>query len=300
MTTPQPTRQALAIALLVLTGALLSSMDAFAKYLSQEHAVLFILWGRYFFHSVLNFSVLSLRGDFAFLKPRRPGLQILRAGFLLGATGCMYVALSLMPLAEATAIMFLNPLIITALSIPMLGEKVGARRWTAIVIGFVGILLIVKPGSDAMNPAAILPLIAAVSVSMYILMTQIMRDLDDANATNFYTTAVGTVLFTAMLPFTYEDMSGFNWMLMIAMGGCGLGGHFLLMKAFHMAPASLLAPFGYAHLVFAAIIGFIVFGDVPDLVSIIGALIIVGSGLYVWYRETFEIKTPHADLSSSL
>jgi len=285
-----PGKTALAIGLVILMGFMLSSMDAFAKYLTQTHTLLFVVWGRYFFHSVLTLGYLLRKGSFRFMRARRPGLQLLRAALLLGATGNLYLAVGHMPLGDATAIMFLSPLMITAFSVVILKEHVGIRRWIAVAVGFSGILLIAQPGSDSMNPYAGFAFLAALCVSLYMIMTRILADHDDLETTTFYTTTPVAVLLTLTLPFTWSDLSAFEWGLMAAMGGAGALGHFVLILAFSMAPASMLAPFSYTHLVVAVILGFFVFGDAPTAIMLSGAAIVVGSGLYVWYRETFFRK----------
>jgi drug/metabolite transporter (DMT)-like permease len=287
-----PQRAALAIGLVILMGFMLSSMDAFAKYLTQFHAVLFVLWGRYFFHTVLTFAYLTRKGSFRFMRAKRPGLQLLRALFLLGATGNMYWAVSHMPLGDATAIMFLSPLIITALSVPMLKEKVGIRRWLAVIVGFGGILLIAQPGSDAMNPYAIFPFFTAISVSFYMIITRLLAAHDPVETTTFYSTAPAAILLTLALPWSWTHLSGFEWGLMVVMGGVGALGHFVLVLAFSMAPASVLAPFSYTHLIVAVVISYLIFGDMPATTTLAGATIVVGSGLYVWYRETIVKSRP--------
>ena len=283
----------LAIGLTVLAAFLLASMDALAKHLSATYAVLFVLWGRYFFHTVLTFAFLSKAGSFGFLRSRRPGLQLLRACLLFGATACMFSAFKYMPLADATAIMFLYPLLITVLSVPLLGERVGARRWAAVAVGFAGILFIAQPGSSALSPTALLPFLAAVSVSLYMIMTRILRGKDDRATTTFYSTAVGALALTLFLPFTWQPANGMDWLMMAMMGATGAATHFLLVRAFHTAPASLLAPFTYSHLVAAVVISIVAFRDIPGPAVILGSVLVAGSGLYVWYRETF-VRQPVA------
>jgi drug/metabolite transporter (DMT)-like permease len=288
-----PQRVALAIGFVILMGFMLSTMDALAKYLTQVHAVLFVVWGRYFFHTVLTTTWLLRKGSTRFLRSNRPGLQMLRAAFLLGATGNMYWAVSNMPLGDATAIMFLYPLLVTALSVPMLGETVGIRRWLAVIVGFGGILLIAQPGADAMNAFALFPFLASFSVAFYMIMTRIMSRHDSVETTTFYSTAPIAILLTMALPWTWNDLTSLEWGLMVAMGGVGALGHFVLVIAFGMAPASLLAPFSYSHLVVAVLISFFFFADVPSVSTLAGAAIVVASGLYVWYRETL-VRKPSA------
>lgn len=278
------------ILLIVAAGAVLASMDGIGKYLIRDNPVPVVLWGRYFFHSVLTFAVLGAGGSFAFLRANRPGLQTLRAGFLLGATATLFLAISHMPLADATAIQFLAPVLVTAFSVPILGEVVGFRRWAAVLCGFAGVLLIVRPGMGEMEWVSLLPLLTAVSLSLYMIMTRVMRDMDRPATTVFYTTATGAVVLSALMPFVWAAPSPHAWLLMMLMGGLGACGHYFLIKGFAFASASVLAPFTYTHLLCSLPISLLVFGDVPDTWMLSGTGLIVASGLYVWFRETYGAR----------
>jgi len=278
---------ALAVALIIATGFALAGMDALAKFLALEVPLIMVLWGRYFFHTVITFSAYGIKTrSLRFLRARRPGLQFVRAAALFGATFFMYEAITRMPLSDAAAIQFLAPVLVTALSGLMLGEQVGPRRWMAVAFGFVGVLLVARPGSGVLGWNALLPLATAVLLAVYMMMTRIIRNQDDPAATTFYSTAVGALILSAMVIFSWQTLSSFQWGLMIAMGAAGAGGHFMLVKAFHSAEASVLAPFTYAQVVAAIVWGFLLFGDVPSLWTISGAGVVIASGLYVWYRET--------------
>ena len=282
-----PGSATLAVMLTIATGFVLAGMDAFAKFLALEVPILMVLWGRYFFHTVITFGAYSIKTrSFRFLRSRRPGLQFLRALALFGATFFMYVALTRMPLGDAAAIQFLAPVLVTAWAGVLLGEHVGPRRWVAVGFGFIGVLLVARPGSGVLGWNALLPLTTAVLLALYMLMTRIIRDKDDPAATIFYTTAVGALILSVLVIFIWQTLSVFQWSLMICMGAAGAIGHFMLVKAFHMAEASMLAPFTYSQVVGAILWGFLVFADVPSLWTVCGASIVVGSGVYVWYRET--------------
>jgi drug/metabolite transporter (DMT)-like permease len=278
---------AVAVALIIATGAVLAGMDAFAKFLALQVPLIMVLWGRYFFHTLITFSAYSLKTrSFQFLRARRPKLQFIRACALFGATFFMYEAITRMPLGDAAAIQFLAPVLVTALSGLLLGEHVGPRRWMAVACGFVGVLLVARPGSGVLGWNALLPLATAVLLAIYMMMTRIIRNQDDPAATTFYSTALGALILSVMVIFNWQALTDFQWGLMIAMGAAGAGGHFMLVKAFHMAEASMLAPFTYAQVVAAIVWGFLVFGDVPSLWTLSGAGVVVASGLYVWYRES--------------
>ena len=291
MTSPDnshtPAVPALAILMILVTGGLLAGMDATAKYLTFEISVLTVLWGRYFFHTLITFSVYSVkRRGFNFLRARSPKLQLVRAGALFGATSFMYVAITKMPLGDAATIQFLAPVLVTVISGIFLGEHVGPRRIVAVVLAFIGVMLVARPGSGVLGWWALLPLITAVMLAIYMVMTRLIRTRDDPAATTFYSTAVGAVILSIAVAFQWQDLSAFQWMLMVTMGGAGAIGHYLLVKAFHSAEASMLAPFTYSQVIGAIAWGYIVFGDIPSTWSTAGATLIIGSGIYVWYRET--------------
>ena len=290
MSVPEPSHKspALAIGLIVLTGCVLAGMDATAKHLALEIPVLMVIWGRYFFHTVITFGVYAGRtGSFGFLRARRPGLQFIRAAALFGATSSFYVAITRMQLADATSIQFLAPVLVTALSGLVLGEHVGPRRWAAVVFAFIGVLVVARPGSSVLGWSALLPLLTAGLLAIYMLMTRIIRDKDHAATTTFYSTALGTLVLTALVPFFWQSLSPFQWGLMATMGTAGALGHFLLVRAFFTAEASMLAPFTYSQVVAAILWGLLIFGDIPSGWTITGAIMVAGSGLYVWYRESY-------------
>jgi len=282
---------ALSIGMIIITGILLAGMDATAKYLTFELPVLFVLWGRYFFHTVITFSVYAGKSrSFEFLRARRPMLQLIRAGALFGATSFMYVAITKMPLGDAATIQFFAPVLVTVISGIFLGEHVGPRRIVAVVIAFVGVMLVARPGSGVLGWWALLPLATAFLLALYMVMTRVIRTRDKPAATTFYSTAVGAVVLSIMVPFFWQELTSFQWLLMVTMGTAGAMGHFLLVKAFHSAEASMLAPFTYSQVIGAIFWGFIVFADVPSMWSATGATLIIGSGIYVWYRETRASK----------
>lgn len=279
---------AIAIAMIIATGFILAGMDVIAKYLALGLPILVVIWARYFFHTVITFSVYAAkRRNLNFLRAKRPGLQFVRAASLFAATSFMYVAITMMPLGDAAAIQFLAPVLVTVLSGLFLGEHVGPRRIAAVVVAFIGVIFVARPGSDALGWTALLPLTTAVFLGMYMVLTRVIRTKDNPDTTTFYSTAVGAVALSVIVPLYWQALSPFEWTLMVAMGGAGAAGHFLLVKAFHSADASMLAPFTYSQVVGAIAWGFIVFGEVPSLWSAIGASLIIGSGVYVWYRETW-------------
>lgn len=282
----------LAITLMIGTGILLAGMDATAKYLASGVPIIMVLWGRYFFHTLLTFSAYSIKTrSFKFMRARSPGLQFYRALSLFGATFFLYQALIHMPLGDASAIQFLAPVLVTALSGIFLGEKVGPRRWVGVVCGFVGVLLVARPGSGIFGWHALLPFATAILLAIYMMLTRTIRTRDDPAATTFYSTAVGAVILSILVIFDWQTLSHFEWLLMVIMGAAGAIGHFMLVKSFTLAEASMLAPFTYAQVVAAIIWGYLVFEDVPSFWTLGGAGIVVASGTYIWYREIQIHKT---------
>jgi drug/metabolite transporter (DMT)-like permease len=282
---------AVAVVLIIATGIALAGMDALAKFLALQVPIIMVLWGRYFFHTVITFSAYGIKTrSLQFLRARRPGLQFIRAGALFGATFFMYQAITRMPLGDAAAIQFLAPVLVTALSGLLLGEYVGPRRWAAVACGFIGVLMVARPGSGVLGWTALLPLATAVLLAIYMMMTRIIRNQDDSAATTFYSTALGALILSVLVIFNWQTLTHLQWGLMIAMGATGAVGHYMLVKAFHMAEASALAPFTYSQLLAAIIWGLLLFGDIPSLWTISGAGVVISSGLYVWYRETRVAK----------
>ena len=260
------------------------SMDALAKYLSQSYPVLQVVWARYVFHLLILALVLGPRLP-RVARTGRLGLQFLRSLFLLGATGLFFAALSFIPLADATAIMFVAPILVTAMSVPLLGEHVGPQRWASVVVGFLGALVIIRPGSDAMEPAALLALGAASCYGFYQIATRRLSATDAPLTTLMYSAAVGVLVSSAVVPFFWVTPSPADWLTMMGLGLFGALGHFALIKAFQAATAVTVTPFGYVNLLWAVLFGFVFFGELPDAWTMLGAAIIAASGLYILRRE---------------
>ena len=258
-------------------------MDAMAKYLMRDYSVPQVVWGRYAFHLAAIVVVLAPRRRLWF-RTRRLGLQLFRSMVLLLATVLFFTALSYMPLADASALIYVSPLLVTALSVPILGERVGPRRWTAVVIGFIGTLVIVRPGAGVMHPAAFLVLGTALCFAIYQITTRVLSTTENALTTLFYTAAAGALCTTLALPFFWTPPSAFAWALMAGVGLVGAFGHFLMIQAYQRASVSGLAPYLYTQLIWAVIFGYLVFADLPDAWTIAGAAVITASGLFVFYR----------------
>ena len=274
------------IVLMLCGTALFGCGESVVKLLTRHYDTVQIVWGRYVFHAVVFLAIFARTGIVAQMRTARPWLQFSRSAILLLGTLLFFGALRYLPLADAVAINFFAPLLVTAFSIPILGEQVGIRRWIAILVGFAGVMVIIRPGLGVMHWAAILPLGTAVCYALYQVLTRIAGRTDHARTSLFWSAAVGTVVMSIIVPFDWTAPDAMGWVMMAATG-CVFGfGHYLLIKGLERAPASVLAPFIYSQLIWAVTLGFLVFGDFPDGFSILGALIVTGSGLYVWHRET--------------
>ncbi len=273
--------------LLVLGGtALFGCGESVVKLLARHYDTTQIVWGRYVFHAIVFLAIFARSGIAAQMRTARPWLQFSRSAILLLGTLLFFSALRYLPLADAVAINFFAPLLVTAFSIPMLKEQVGIRRWIAIMVGFAGVMVIIRPGLGVMHWAAVLPLGTAVCYALYQVLTRMAGRTDHARTSLLWSAAVGTVVMSFLVPFRWTAPDSWGWVMMAATG-CLFGlGHYLLIKGLERAPASLLSPFIYSQLIWATTLGLLLFGDFPDGYSILGALIVTGSGLYVWHRET--------------
>jgi drug/metabolite transporter (DMT)-like permease len=262
-------------------------MDASVKALAPRTGVMTALWARYT-GQMLAVTLLVLPRLTQVVRTQYPVQQVTRSLMLMGATAMFFTGLSLIPLSDATALMALNPVLITLGAALFLRETLGPRRVVGIVIALVGALIVIRPGSDVFAPAAFLPLAAAVCYSGYVLLTRKLGPSEDPWTSLFYTGLVGTVVFSAIVPFFWQTPDLIGWLLIGAIAMFGTTGQMFLIRSVSMGEAAMLAPYAYCGLIFAALWGFVFFSEVPDSWTIIGALVIVSAGLYVWYRETFS------------
>ncbi len=276
-------------ALLVLATALFAAMDAIGKGLMQRHDPFQVVWARYAAQAVIVLIVISPRLH-RVARTRHFGLQAIRSALLFMATLCGFFAFSAMPLADATAIFQTAPLAITALAALLLREPVGPRRWAGVAVGFLGALIIVRPGADVFQPAALLPMLGALFFAGYSIATRFLGRDDSYWTTFLYTAALGALIASAFVPLVWVTPTWADAGLMLLMGAIGSVGQFLLIVAFNTAAASAIAPFTYAGLIFATLWGYLFFGDAPDGWTVAGAAVIVGSGVYVWRREQVRAR----------
>ncbi|MFB3102829.1 MAG: DMT family transporter [Alphaproteobacteria bacterium] len=261
-----------------------TTMNTFIKELRGDLPVVVLIWGRYFFHFAL-ILVLFPRRIPTLLKSDDKGLQIARSILVLLATACMFIALGFMPLADAVAITFAGPLLIVALSVVMLRETVGARRWAAVIVGFIGVLVIIRPGAGVFQWAALLPVAVAFFYALFQIITRYLSHRSDPLNMLFYTALVGTLAMSAIVPFDWQAPTVEQWLMLTAAGFLGGLGHYAIIKAYERSETALVAPFAYTEIIWATSLGFFAFGDFPDLYTFVGTAIIVASGVYVLHRE---------------
>ena len=267
------------ILLVVLATFLFAGHDALSKYLGGLYPVIMVVWARYLVHTLLMAGIFLPRAGLRVLRSRRPGLQVLRALSLLSTSLLFTAGLQFIPLAEATAVNFLAPLLVTALSVPLLGERVSLVQWLAVVMGFIGVLVIVHPGGELFTPAILFPLGSALGFCFYQLLTRKLAAHDSPTTSNFFAGLCNTLVMSALVPFFWQLPNWEGWLLLLALGAAGMTAHLLLTQAFRQAPPALLAPFGYCQIVFAGLLGFLVFSHTPEASTLAGIAIICLSGL---------------------
>lgn len=280
------------IAFMCLAVTLFPFLNAAVKALGADYAVQQIIWMRYLGHFILMLLIFMPFHGLNLFRTQNLGLQATRSLLLLASTSCYFLALSYLPLTTAAAISFTSPFIVTALSAPFLGEKVGQRRWSAIAIGFVGALIIIRPGGTGFHGAELLVICSATFYSFYQIMTRKLTGHDKPATTIMFTAVFGVILTSLVGPFYWQTPSvmPFDWLLFIALGVFGGLGHLFVVKAFQWAEVSVVSPFVYGQLVGAVVLGFFIFGEFPDAWTWIGSAIIIACGAYITYRETLLMR----------
>lgn len=280
-----PQNAGLGILLALGAGILFVSLDAGAKYLSQTIPVTEIVWARYSFHLLLMFIALPRLGWRGVIATQKPWLQIVRGLCLLVCTSLFFIAIIHIPLPTATAIGFATPFFVAALSVPILKEQVGWRRWSAILVGFLGVLVILQPWDGPVDPAALLVVGFAMVYAVYQILTRLVRHYDSPVVSLFHTAFVGSLCTSVIVPFFWVQPLPWQWAMLVGLGVCGGAGHFLFIRALSLAPASLVAPFAYLNLLWSTLYGLFLWGHIPNGYTFMGAALIVASGLYVFHRE---------------
>jgi drug/metabolite transporter (DMT)-like permease len=274
------------IALMCIAVVLFAFNDAVAKYLNGYMHTVQVVWARYMAAFLLALVMSNPMARPQIMRTSRPWLQLGRSTLLLASTMLNFFALRYLQLDQAIAIIFSTPFIVAALGGPILGEWIRWRRWTAITVGFCGVLLVTRPGAGGIHPAAALSAIGAACYALYSILTRVLSRSDSNETTNFYSNLVGAVLVTIAVPFFWSPQSDpVVILLMCSMGLFSGFGHYLLIVGHRLAPASVLAPFIYTEIVWMIALGYLMFGDMPNSWTMSGVAVVTASGLYLLYRE---------------
>lgn len=278
-------QQLLGIGMIILAMSIIPIMDGIAKHLTMSMNTMQIVWGRYFFHFALFLPLVLFRHGRATFKLKRPVLQILRGAFLLCSTFCFFSAIGSLPLADALAVVFVYPFVVTALAPVLLGDSVGFYRWSAVLVGFAGALVVIQPGFSTISVGTLWALAAGTIYAFYVLATRKLAGSDPTLVTLLMTGLVGTLASTIAMPWFWSQPTAFEFLLMALTGLLAACGHYLIILAHEYATAPQLAPFAYFEIVATTIVGLIAFGDFPSFVTWIGIGLIVLSGLVIGWRE---------------
>ena len=272
----------------VLATALFVIMNAAVKLLRPHLPTVELIWARTLGHTLFIFAIFGpSHGGWRLLITRKPGTQLVRSLLLLTSTSFFFTALGFVPLADATAVSFTSPLVVAALAGPMLAERVRVGHWVAIGAGFLGALIVIRPGAAGANPYLLLVIANSCCYALYQILTRRMAGFDRPETSVTYSALVGTIVLSAVVPFYWQTPDRLShWLILIVVGVLGGLGHYFVARALMWGPASVIAPFHYVQLIGAAAMGYLVFGDVPSVWTWVGAAVIIASGLYIAWRET--------------
>jgi drug/metabolite transporter (DMT)-like permease len=273
------------IALILASTVFLGTSDVTAKYLSATLPSTEIAWIRFLVFALIMLPAMLPGSPLYALRTERKGLHLMRGVALLASSLLFISGLRFLPIAEASATGFVSPLFVTALSIVFLNEKVGVRRWLATAVGLFGVLIILRPGTGAFHPAAFFPIVSALAWAGTLIMTRMMSGREHAMTTMAWSSIAGVGVLSALVPFAWVAPSWHDILFGIFIGVASTAGQWIVVLAFRYADASVLAPFSYTQLLWVSILGFLIFGEVPDIWTVLGAAFIVGSGLYTAHRE---------------
>lgn len=281
------------IALLIGATVFLATSDSLAKYLSKSLPAIEISWIR-FAVFVLILLPVAMSSGVSSLRSQRPGLQVMRGLALVSSSLLFITGLRYLPIAAASATSFVAPLFVTGLSIIVLRETVGGRRWVATLVGLMGVMIVVRPGTAAFDPASILPIASAFLWALTLVMTRMIASADRTVTTMMFSAVVGFCALSALVPLVWVTPSWSDLALGVGVGVASTTGQWMVVLAFRHADASVLAPFSYVQLVWVTIAGLVVFAELPDLWTFVGAACIIASGLYTAHRERLRRLRPIA------
>ena len=261
-------------------------MNAAVKILSARYPIAEIVWARFTGHLIIMLIVFLPHYRSSLVLPKRPLVQIGRSLLMLASNTVFVMAIGRVPLATASAIGFTSPLIVTALSVPLLRESVGWRRWSAVLVGFAGALIVIRPGTGLHDPAVLLLLVSSFAYALYQIATRWVGRYDNAATGIVFAALIGSLAMSFVLPFVFVmPRSLADAALFLGLGLFGGAGHYLIIRAFQLGPAAVMAPLGYVELIGTATLGYLIFDNFPDAWTWVGALVIIASGIYIAFRE---------------
>jgi drug/metabolite transporter (DMT)-like permease len=279
------------ILLMVAAIGVFVLMDSIAKYLSQWYPVPGLVWARYLINLAILLAWFAARGELGRIRTARPGIQLARGFLLAAATLIYFTSLRVLPLADAAAISFVLPLFVAVLAVPMLGERLDMSRTVAVFAGLLGALLIVRPGSDLFTWYALLPVAMALCNALYQILTRKVAGVEHPLTSLIWGAIVGAVLLSLVAPFDWQTpQSASHWALLGVIGLLASVGHYLLIRAYDYANATLLAPYTYTAIVWAVLLGFVMFGNLPDGWTVAGMAVIVFSGLFLAGHQRLAVR----------
>lgn len=278
-------RPLMGILFMCLASSLFPLMNGIAKLMSQTYSSEQVVWARTLSHLLIVLALLLPRYGWRILRTRRPRVQLARSCMLIGSTFLFFTAIKVVPVAQAAAVSFVAPLIVVLLAGPMLGERITVGRVIAVVVGFAGVLVVIRPGADVFQPAALLIVGSATCYAVYQLLTRHVAGIDAPETSVVYSALVGSVLMSAVVPFAWRTPDGWaDVALLASLGALGAAGHYCIARAMTYAPANFVSPFQYWQLVGSVIVGWLMFAEVPDAFVWLGAALVVGAGLWVGLR----------------
>ncbi|MCB1377168.1 MAG: DMT family transporter [Alphaproteobacteria bacterium] len=294
--TPTPAHPLLGIGLMIAAMMSLPFLDVVAKFLGQQGIpVMQIVWARLFFGALMTYPLAARRAGLGVIRPGMPVVHSSRAVLLIAATAFFFAALKYLPIADTLSIFFVQPLIITMLSPVVLGEHVGIRRWAAVIVGFIGTLIIIRPGLQEINPGVFLALASGTSLAIYMLLTRRISGRADAMVTTFHTSLLGALMTSVIAVFVWVPPAPSQWLLFMLLAFIANFGHYMIVRAYDHAEASLLAPLAYTEMIMAVAAGWYFFGDFPDAWTFVGVAILIASAIYISFRERVRNIEPVRD-----
>ena len=277
-----------------LAGLFFSVMGGVAKLLGESYSSVQVSWVRAFLHMVFLAAVLLPRQGLAVLRTRRPGLQLARAAMLTASNICFFFAITFIPLAKASAISLTTPLIVALLAWPLLRERTTPGRAVLVALGFVGVLVVIRPGGDVFHPASLLVVVSATAYAVFQILTRLVSPYDSPETSTLWAPLTGALGLMLLQPWVWENPRSLgDCALFLACGALGAIGHYFVARALRLAPANVASPFQYLQLLAAVVVGYLMFGYLPDAATWAGAAIIIGAGLTLAWSQTRPKSKPH-------